>query len=272
MIRRPVVAGTFYPGIPETLKNQVLIFLHNAEVPDNYENALGIISPHAGYVYSGQCAACGFNALKQKKFDLAVIIAPSHRFGSFKYSVGKFKEYITPLGHVPVDMELVEELLKRDDFDFHPGAHNSEHSLEVQLPFLQMINPDAAILPILMGDQTSENSKILAEVLTDMFKNKLDKTVFIISSDLSHYYNSEKALTMDTLLSENVEKKSIRKLEKNLKSRKVEACGFGGILTLLHLAKKLGYDKTENLKYTHSGEISGDNSQVVGYLSSVVYK
>ena len=272
MIRKPVVAGAFYPGSSKVLKNQITEFMNNAPIDKEYKNILGIISPHAGYIYSGQCAAYGFNVLKQKDFDLAVVIAPSHRFGSFRYSVGSFDAYTTPLGEVSVDTELTEALLKSDEFDFHDLAHNSEHSLEVQLPFLQMVNPNTKILPILLGSQSAKNSQNLSKVLSELFKERLEKTVFIISSDLSHYHDKETASKMDLLLAENVEKNDIEELEKNINFHNVEACGFGGILTLLHLAKILGYNKIETLKYTHSGDVSGDYSQVVGYLSSIVYK
>jgi AmmeMemoRadiSam system protein B len=171
-----------------------------------------------------------------------------------------------------VNEQLTKQLLKYDELDFFPLAHNSEHSLEVQLPFLQIINQKAQIVPILLGNQSVENSRNLAKILTEVFKDKLTTTVFIISSDLSHYYDSDTASKMDIELASKIETMQINEVEKLFTEHRAEACGFGGILTLLHLAINLHYSQVKNLKYTHSGEVSGDFKQVVGYLASIVHK
>ncbi len=271
-IRKSAFAGAFYPGEPGMLKKQIENYLSKAQVKDKYEKALGIISPHAGYVYSGQCAAYGYKAIEQKDFDLAVIIAPSHNIGGYKFSVGNYDAYETPLGIIPVNKQYVRKILDYPDFEFRPVAHSSEHSLEVQLPFLQVIKSDVEIVPIVLGNQNSKNSLLLSEILSQVFENRLDKTVFIISSDLSHYYDSETAAEKDNLLAENFQEGLIDNLEQDMHNGKIEACGIGGILFLLHLAKKLKYEKIETLKYTHSGYINNDFSQVVGYLSSIIYR
>ncbi|MBN2461453.1 MAG: AmmeMemoRadiSam system protein B [Candidatus Cloacimonetes bacterium] len=272
MIRQPVVAGTFYTSNPKALRNQVETFLENALVKKVYSDILGIISPHAGYICSGQCAAYGFNAIMQKDFDMAVIIAPSHRVGGFKFSLGKYEAYNTPLGNVTVDIDTVESLLEEDGFSFIPAAHNYEHSLEVQLPFLQVVKPEARIVPIIFGNQSAENSAFLADKLANYFRDRLKGTVFIVSSDLSHYHDSIRAQEMDGKLAGLVEKSNIRELVSLLQQRDIEACGYGGILTLLYMAEKLHYDKIENLEYTHSGNVTYDYSQVVGYLSTAIYR
>ena len=271
-IRKSVVAGAFYPGEPGILKMQIENYLSEAKVKDKYEKALGIISPHAGYVYSGQCAAYGYKAIEQKDFDLAVLIAPSHNIGGYQCSVGNYDAYQTPLGIIPVNKEYIRKILDYPDFEFRPAAHSSEHSLEVQLPFLQVIKPDVEIVPIILGNQNIKNSLLLADVLSQVFTKRLDKTVFIISSDLSHYYDSETAAEKDNLLAENFQEGLIDNMEQDLQNGKIEACGIGGILFLLSLSKKLKYEKIETLKYTHSGYINNDFSQVVGYLSSIIYK
>ncbi|MBN1327127.1 MAG: AmmeMemoRadiSam system protein B [Candidatus Cloacimonetes bacterium] len=272
MIRKPIVAGTFYSEKAELLRKQLEIYLLNAPIEKEYGDILGLISPHAGYVCSGQCAAYGYNVLKQKNFKLAVIIAPSHQVGGFRFSVGNFEAYQTPLGNIEVDQEVVKAFLNKEYFEFIPAAHKHEHSLEVQLPFLQFINPSAKILPVIFGVQNSENSQILALELADYFKDKLAETVFIISSDLSHYHDSFKAQAMDSKLSKLVESGDIDGLSGGFSLREMEACGFGGILTFLRLAKLLDYDKIENLNYDHSGNVTHDYSQVVGYLSTVIYR
>ena len=272
MIRNSVVAGSFYPGDSSILKNMVNDYLQKAIVKEKQSDILGVISPHAGYVYSGQCAAFSFNALKKKDFDLAVIIAPSHRFADFDFSIGDYDEYSTPLGGVKVAKDIVNELKDRYNMGTSYYAHDIEHSLEVQLPFLQQIKPNAEIVPIILGEQNPENSRRLSKMLSEYFRNCLDKTVFIISSDLSHYHDSKTAAEMDTTLADNLENLDINKMEKNMQTGKIEACGMGGILTLMYLAKELKYTGITNLDYRNSGEVSNDYEQVVGYLSSCVYK
>lgn len=272
MKRKPIVAGTFYPGDSIILKKQLERFLNNVSVLSAEKEILGVISPHAGYVYSGQSAAYAFKAMKMKKFNKAVILAPSHRYGNFKFSAGRFESYLTPLGDVKVDLKKVEDLLHYPEFTFHHSAHKAEHSLEVQLPFLQVINNEAEIIPILLGNQSAENSEILAEILYKEFKDDIEETAFIVSSDLSHYYDDNIAREMDKKMIDMILSKDINGLSEAVFERKIEACGFGGILCLIQLAKRFGYNKTELLNYTHSGMVSGDNSQVVGYLSAMFYK
>ncbi|MEA2096203.1 MAG: AmmeMemoRadiSam system protein B [Candidatus Cloacimonadota bacterium] len=272
MNRNPVVAGSFYPGDSSILKNMINNYLQKAIIKDDQRDILGVISPHAGYVYSGQCAAFSFNALKKKDFNLAVIIAPSHRFADFDFSIGDYDEYLTPLGGVKVAKDIVNELKDKFNMGTNYYAHNIEHSLEVQLPFLQQIKPDVKIVPIILGEQNPENSRRLARILAEYFKERLDKTVFIISSDLSHYHDNKLATEMDGKLSEDFKDRNIIKMEEDFKLNKIEACGIGGILTLMYLAKELNYSNAKILDYRNSGEVSGDYKQVVGYLSGCVYK
>ncbi len=272
MVRNPVVAGSFYPGNSRTLKKMITGYLQKAEIKEQLNDILGIISPHAGYMYSGQCAAFGFKALQSKNFDLAVLIAPSHRFGDFDYSVTDYSEFLTPLGRIKVAHDIVKELKLKYNMVTSDYANDSEHSLEVQIPFLQQIKPDAKIVPILLGEQNPENSRRLAVNLAEYFKDRLEKTVFIISSDLSHYYDKQTAAKMDTMIADNLEKLDIKKMEEDMQAGNVEACGIGGILTLMSLAKAFNYCSITNLDYRNSGNVSGDYDQVVGYLSSCVHK
>ncbi|MBW6516326.1 MAG: AmmeMemoRadiSam system protein B [Candidatus Cloacimonetes bacterium] len=273
-ICKPVVAGSFYSSNPDILKKEIQGYIDNItdSMPDNLVDILGVISPHAGYIYSGQCAAYSYKALKSKDFNTAVIIAPSHQSGDFYYSVGDYDSCETPLGEVEVDRDLVKKMLSDSKFVFYHYAHSREHSLEVQLPFLQIINPQAKILPILIGYQYDQSSLYLSQKLAELFKDKMDKTVFIISSDLSHYHSHTQAEQMDKRLAEAIEKLEIETVDQLVKERKSEACGFGGILTIMNLTKLLNYTKVKTLKYMHSGTTSGDYNHVVGYLSTLFYK
>lgn len=270
---KPVVAGSFYPKDPYELKELVDSYLERVEQPlPEIADILGVVAPHAGYVYSGQCAAYAFHALSQKDFDLAVIIAPSHQYGDFYYSVGDYDCFETPLGEVTVERDFAKKLLNDSKFVFYPYAHSREHSLEVQLPFLQVVKPQAKILPILIGYQYDQSSIYLSQKLAALFKERMDKTVFIISSDLSHYHNHKKAENMDKSLADALELLDSERVDRLIKEQKSEACGFGGIMTIINLANLLDYPKAKNLNYTHSGEISGDNSHVVGYLATLFYR
>lgn len=272
MKRNPVVAGSFYPGYANILRREIEQYLANINNQKTYSDLLGVISPHAGYVYSGQCAAHSYRVLQQRSIKYAVIIAPSHRFASFKYSVGNFESYLTPLGEVTVAEEITSKLLKNGDFCFHRTAHQSEHSLEVQLPFLQVVAPEIRLVPILIGSQLPENSEVLAKILVDEFSKKLEETVFIISTDLSHYYPAEIAEKKDQSFIDILTELDIDKMNFAYRENRLEACGIGGVFSLMYMAKMLGYAEIDVLNYVHSGHISGEMAQVVGYLSAVVYK
>lgn len=270
-LRKAAVAGAFYPLNPDSLNKQIEEFVSQAPVDNSYKDTFGIIVPHAGYIYSGQCAAYGYKALSQKKFTRAVLIAPSHRFAGFRFSVGNYDYYQTPLGKIEVDKEYSEQLLEDKNFDFILQAHRNEHALEVQLPFLQFINKKVKIVPIVFGAQNYSNSLILSKILTNLFSDKLDETVFVISSDLSHYYDSDIAKKKDGKLADYLKQRDVTKLKENFAAKSIEACGEGGILTLLEMANSLNIKNIRNLKYMHSGEINHDYSQVVGYISTVFY-
>ncbi len=270
--RKPVVAGMFYTSNKERLHREVRDFVDRAQVDRIDGDLLGVISPHAGYVYSGSCAGHSFKLLEEREIDTAVIIAPSHRVGGFTCSVGDYDAYSTPLGKVETDRDTIEQLLDYEELSFFPVAHEMEHSLEVQLPFLQVVQPDAMIVPIVLGTQDYRNSKRLSEILLEVFGDRLDRTTFIVSSDLSHYHDSKEAELLDRILIDSIEKLDALGLWEHISRNHTEACGFGGILTLIEMANALGYDRSKVLDYTHSGHTSGDHTQVVGYLSAAIYR
>ncbi len=271
-VRKPVVAGMFYTSNKARLEREVNDYINRANVERYDGDLLGVITPHAGYVYSGSCAGYAFKALMDKDFDTAVIIAPSHRVGGFTCSVGDYDAYLTPLGEIKTDRILIEKLLDSEHLSFFPLAHEMEHSLEVQIPFLQVAKPEAKIVPIVLGTQNYANSQSIAEVLVDTFKDQLDRTAFIVSSDLSHYHQSEAAEQLDKVLIDSVSKMDALQLWEHISRNHTEACGFGGILTLLELAKAFEFKHAAALNYTHSGHTSGDHTQVVGYLSAAIYR
>ncbi len=268
MNRKAYVAGHFYPRKADELKRELNDFLRHA--PNYYGNVLGIIVPHAGYVYSGQCAAYGYKAIQDKEIERVILIAPSHSTNHIAYSIGDYKFYETPLGKVRVDRKGVEALLSQDEFIFDSLLHEREHSLEVQLPFIKMVAPDAELIPIIFAQQTLDNSKFLAKKVLELFKEKEDKTVIIISTDLSHYFPTDLAEKKDTTFILNVLSGDSDALYEAKNEGKCEACGLGGVLTLMEIAKLHGDVRFKKLCYSNSGQINKDYDNVVGYTSIVM--
>ncbi|MCK9329886.1 MAG: AmmeMemoRadiSam system protein B [Candidatus Cloacimonetes bacterium] len=274
MIKQTVVAGSFYPNDEtELLKifdnyfNQINIenFLKDFDI----DSLVGVIVPHAGYIYSGRTAAYAYKLMQNKDFESVVIIAPSHYSGFFDFSIGDYTQYETPLGNLNVNQDIVKKLLTYDKFCFSELAEKREHSLEIQLPFLKYIKPNVNIIPIIVGNQNYENSLYLSKVLNDVLD---DKTMIIVSSDLSHFYKADVAEKLDRKFIELVQLKQVKDLWDNLINHNTEACGFGGVLTLLEFVR-LRYNDfiVEKLNYTHSGYISNDFYQVVGYYSGAFF-
>ncbi len=269
--RRPAVAGRFYPSSPTELAAQIDTFLDKADVSSFQGRVMALVSPHAGYVYSGQVAAYGYKTVQGKSFDLVVVLAPSHRVyfkGASVYAVG---DYLTPLGVAPVDQEACKALMERDRFiQFHPQVHEQEHSLEVQVPFIQRVLKEFKLLPIVMGNQDVEASRRLTDALFPVLKDK--KVLVVASSDLSHYHTDREARELDRRIIQAVERFRPEALSKVLSEGKGEACGGGPIMTAMMLSALLGATRARVLAYATSGDVSGDRQAVVGYLSAVFYE
>lgn len=268
--RKPVVAGSFYAGDKANLTNDLIKLFANAKKREN--DALAIVSPHAGYIYSGQVAASAINQINpEKKYKNVFIIASSHTTyfsGASIYNIGNYE---TPLGQVKVNMELCNKLIKNNDFfDFHPEAHKTEHSIEVQLPFLQFhLKNDFQIIPVVIGSQDIETPKLIAEALRPYFT---DDNLFIISSDFSHYPEYSDALATDKITADaicsgkpdsfieiiNRHKKS------NINNLSTPICGWSATLSLMYLAQdNYNYHQIE---YQNSGDSPhGSKDRVVGY-------
>ncbi|MCL2064135.1 MAG: AmmeMemoRadiSam system protein B [Candidatus Cloacimonetes bacterium] len=272
MIKKTVIAGTFYPKEKLSLTKMLDNFFSNTvknTADFNPKKLFAIIAPHAGYYFSGQTAANIYHVVKQYDFKNAVIIAPSHYNASNDFFIGKYDEYETPLGEIKTNQQMINKLQSKKGFFFDQSVDLREHSLEIHLPFLKYIKPHIQILPIIFVRQNFINAKILSEYLSDFIN---EDTLFIISTDLSHFYKSTVAEKMDKKLIGHIKNFNIEKLEDDFSNKKIEACGFGGILTLLHLIKNLDSVEIGNIQYTHSGHASNDFKQVVGYFSCGFYK
>jgi AmmeMemoRadiSam system protein B/AmmeMemoRadiSam system protein A len=268
-IREPAVAGAFYAGTEKTLRDDVERMLDAAEPPEISGRLVGLVSPHAGYMYSGQVAAHAYKLIRGSRFDAVIVIAPSHHAyfeGSSVYSRGPYR---TPLGLVDVDRTLAEAIMNSDaSIDFRPEAHLREHSLEVQLPFLQIAVPDLKLVPIVIGDQSLQNCKRLAEAIVSKVKGK--NVLLVASTDLSHFHSYEEAVRLDQIVIDHIERYDFEGLASDLRTRKCEACGGGPIITTMIAARDLGATKAVTLRYANSGDVTGDRSNVVGYVAAAL--
>jgi hypothetical protein len=270
-IREPAVAGMFYPLERSVLDREVDALLNRVEVEEIKGELRGLISPHAGYIYSGYTAAHGYRLLKGKSVQTVVIIAPSHREYFRGVSVFSGSAYRTPLGILEVDDELRSELVRDGGvIEASLSGHREEHAIEVQLPFLQKVLAEFKILPIVMGDQQREFCVALGERLGRILNGK--NALLVASSDLSHYYSYDVACKLDQVVVNDVRGFDEERLLKDLDTQQAEACGGGPIAAVLIAAKKLGADKVEVLNYCNSGDVTGDKDGVVGYLSAAVIK
>jgi len=271
-VRKPVAAGTFYPGSASKLRSEIEDFLSNVEKVPIDGKIVAIIVPHAGYIYSGQVAAHAYKQIEGMHFDTVVMIGVSHRMPFRGAAIYKSGAYETPLGTVKVDDELTSELMSQTDIlEFYPDADAIEHSLEVQVPFLQVVLSDFKIVPILMRDWSGMISHAISDALAKVMK---DKNVLIVAStDMSHYHPYKEAVSMDDVALTSIKRMDIEQLDDDLASGEAELCGAGGVIVTLMTAKKLGAEGIEILKYANSGDVTGDKSDgVVGYFSAVIYQ
>jgi len=271
--RKPVVAGMFYPGEKETLEENLNGYFNNAELSSfSFRKIHGIISPHAGYPYSGPVAAYGFKLLKKIDIKNIIVVAPSHReyFSGFSIYPGKYFE--TPLGNIAIGTKTCDLFVEAiDSIKYTETGHRDEHSLEVQLPFLQTIYPNGFnLIPVVMGDCSLQDIDDFANTMAGMAKD--EDFIIIASSDLSHFHPYNKAVKTDNNLISILQKFDIDKLEIGYQNRSLEACGLGPILLLMKYAKFVGVPLFKKLNYKNSGDTSGMMDQVVGYLSAVIYE
>jgi len=273
--RRPAVAGTFYPGSERSLNetlNQLFTFPPDnlsKYSPPSLKEVFGIVSPHAGYQYSGYVAAKGYSLLKShiSSPERVIILGPNHQgLGSVIASSTK-EGWQTPLGTVQVDLDGVKKLSKLSKLvDLDDLAHEYEHSIEVQLPLLQYTYGSAfKLLPICMMAQDKRFAIELGSTIAEFFVSGRD--IMVASSDFTHYEPHNIALKKDKELISYIEKLDVEGFYDCIDENRVSVCGFGPIATLMTLSKKIGASGGKLLVYMTSGEVIGEYDQVVGYAS-----
>lgn len=279
--RKAAVAGQFYPGTRDELKSRLQELFQKSKINLPQEKVLrAIISPHAGYIFSGEVAASAFHQIpKNTEYKRVFILASSHQFyfrGAAVYCRGNYE---TPLGEIDVDKKLAKQLVKNSRvFIDKPEAHENEHSLEVQLPFLQYKLGKIKLVPILLGTNSANDCKKIAETLKPWFT---PENLFVISTDFSHFPDYKNAIAVDKKTAEaictNQPEKLLEVLEKNktdgIANLATSLCGWTSVLTLLYLTEKNEFDFKKNT-YQNSGDakVYGDKNRVVGYWAMGVFE
>lgn len=269
-IRPPAVAGLFYPASADELRSAVSFHLSRVPRFSETRRCVGIVSPHAGYVYSGYTAAHGFRAVENGRYKTVIILSPSHQEYFRGVSVYSGDAYSTPFGEVSVNRRIADLLLTEDGYIFSGiEGHRREHAVEVQLPFLQHCLGAFDFVPVVMGDQNHHSISLLAVQLSRV----LDDTMLVVaSSDLSHFYPRETANRMDGRVETHLKTLDADSLEQDLRSGKAEACGGGPMAAMIRALKKTGKETMKVLCRCDSGDVSGDTGEVVGYLSAAMYR
>ncbi len=269
-VRPSILAGAWYPGNPSVLKRDILDYLKAASDLPVEGEIKGLIVPHAGYVYSGPVAAHAYRLVRDRSYDAVIVIGPSHRYafaGAAVYPRGGFE---TPLGIVPVHEELADRLTASSVVTVSVQAHAEEHSVEIQLPFLQVALGDFSFVGLVMGEQTAS---VCRDLSCALYEAVLGKNVLMIaSSDLSHFHDADAAKRLDAVALKHVERNDTEGLLASLADGKAEACGGGPMAVVLMTASRLGAKQIRLMKYAHSGDVTGDHRSVVGYAAAVCYR
>lgn len=270
-VRQPAVAGSFYPADAPTLSRQVKDYLARVPKQEIPGEVIALVSPHAGYMYSGLVAAYAFKLIEGMKYDAVVVVAPSHRVAFSGASIFDRGAYQTPLGILPIEKELGQKLMKESEtFRFFPQAHGQEHSLEVQLPFLQEVLGGFRLVPIIIGDQGLRNCEQVGQAIARAVRGQ--RVLLVASTDLSHFHSYDAAVKKDQVVLKAIEAMDPKRLSEDLESGRGEACGGGPVIAVMVAAKELGATRSRVLKYMNSGDVTQDRSRVVGYAAAVFFR
>lgn len=268
MNRPAAVAGTWYPGTAPALAAAVERHLAGA-TRDVTGDLVALIAPHAGLLYSGPVAAHAYAQLRGRRFDVAVIIGPSHFVGFSGVAVVPRGGFETPFGLAAIDEDCAQALMRATPLvREHPSAHAREHSVEMQLPFLRHLLPNTRIVPLVMGYQTAETARGLGDALGDVLYAR--DALIVASSDLSHYQPASAAAALDAVVTDCIARFDADGLQHALDERPDHACGGGPMVATLRAAKLLGAKDALVLEYADSGDVSGDKSAVVGYMAAAL--
>ena len=272
-IRPSPHAGTWYPADPAVLDALVEGFLDAAAAKQSElrlkGEVIGLVSPHAGLRYSGPVAGHGFHHLRERSFETVLVLGPSHHLGFEGVRLIARGGFETPFGVISVDQELAESLLSAGELvQADREAHRREHSVEMQLPFLQKVLPSCRFVPMVMGFQRRETIEAVASLLGDRLAATSKRVLLLASSDLSHFHSRGQAMSLDKQVLDGLEEMDPEALQRLFEREPGHACGAGPIVTIMRAAMALGADSGQVLSYADSGDVTFDTSSVVGYASA----
>jgi len=265
--RAAAVAGAWYPGQPARLAAEIREYL--TRVPEAVAgDIVALVSPHAGLMYSGPVAAHAYRQLEGRAYDVIVLVGPSHHVGFEGVAIAPRGVFETPFGDVAISADDADMIIATTPVVCElPAAHLREHSLEMQLPFLQQVLPGVPIVPLIMGHQSRATIAALADGLAAALASR--RALLVASSDLSHYHDSRRAALLDRVIVDAVERFDPEAVERALTRDPGHACGGGPIVAVMRAARALGAADARVLCYAESGAVSGDTSAVVGYCAAV---
>ena len=274
-VRPSPIAGRWYEGDPDMLARTVDQYMDDARLPDLNGEVIAVIAPHAGHLYSGPVAGYAFAALRGRSPDLVAVIAPMHQPYFESLLTTAHAAYSTPLGEIPVDKEALHELdaiLKSElVFGLSPVQQDPEHSLEIELPFLQRaLASQWKLLPVMVRVREASISQRLGKAIARVLRGK--NAVLVASTDLSHFYNQQTALTYDRAMLREIEAFNPEGAFDLERAGKGFACGLGAFTAVMWAARELGADQVKVLRHATSGNVTGDYSSVVGYGAAAILR
>jgi AmmeMemoRadiSam system protein B len=270
-VRRSVVAGSWYPGTERQLQKTVQGYLDNVEKEKLEGEVIGLISPHAGYIYSGQVAAYAYKQLEGASYDVVAVISPVHRVPLGRFAITSAAAYETPLGLVKLDGELVAAL--EEKVRINRVSHDGEHSLEIQLPFLQVALGDFCLLPVMIGESSFEAGEELGTALAEVLGDK--KALVVASTDLHHIQNYDEVVRRDKVVVDAIASFDMARIKEALSPWDCSVCGRIPVYAMLTAARALGANEVRILHHTNSGDVTGiraPGQYTVGYLAAAVYR
>ena len=272
-IRPSPLAGRWYPAHPKKLAESVDGYIQAAQIPEIKGEILALISPHAGYQYSGPVAGYAFKTITGLKPELVVILSPYHQYHPGAFLTSGHQAYQTPLGEVPLDQEDLEfvnrSLQDKIGIELSEVRNDTEHAVEIILPFLQRaLQSEFSILPIMIRQQDLGLMQALGEILAELMLSR--NVLLVASTDLSHFQTAGKAKQLDQTIIQGIQSMDPESLYQAQQENKGSACGLGALAAVIWAVKTGGSATAQILNYAHSGDITGDNTSVVGYTSAVL--